>query len=343
MKREELLSRARKEMWAAWALSSDEIGSVAAEALIGLGMLVKPGGAQELEKLRAEVVGLKEQRERRRVRLVACEADLMEMRGLLSPNGFPRRIPAEVEIHERVAPAVEWLLGRVEELEARLAEYGRPADEDPIAYKLPDKATSWGACVACGDLPEQWCPDCAACRRGCFGGNEGNPRTHPNAPWRAAEDDVRPQVRKLRALLAGQRAAAEADGITRRIAPTQALPEATAEDPIRPCGCPKRFDRHAWGCPTLPDALRAEDAADILTVAPAEHADATYNEAHQTIELELTATQRQWSEWLHALDVDLARTTNRGPCVTSHATWRGVHVVIRYWWTRTDTGAGEGR
>ncbi|MGW4493844.1 hypothetical protein [Streptomyces sp. NPDC004376] len=22
-----------------------------------------------------------------------------------------------------------------------------------------------------------------------------------------------------------------------------------AEDPCRPCGCPKRFDRHAWGCP----------------------------------------------------------------------------------------------
>ncbi|MFF6829584.1 hypothetical protein [Streptomyces longwoodensis] len=24
------------------------------------------------------------------------------------------------------------------------------------------------------------------------------------------------------------------------------------EDPCRPCGCPKRFDRHADGCPTLP-------------------------------------------------------------------------------------------
>jgi hypothetical protein len=24
------------------------------------------------------------------------------------------------------------------------------------------------------------------------------------------------------------------------------------EDPCRPCGCPKRFDRHAEGCPTLP-------------------------------------------------------------------------------------------
>jgi hypothetical protein len=25
-----------------------------------------------------------------------------------------------------------------------------------------------------------------------------------------------------------------------------------SQNPIRPCGCSKRFDRHAWGCPTLP-------------------------------------------------------------------------------------------
>ena len=25
------------------------------------------------------------------------------------------------------------------------------------------------------------------------------------------------------------------------------------ENPFRPCGCPKRFDRHAWGCPTVPE------------------------------------------------------------------------------------------
>ncbi|MYS15071.1 hypothetical protein [Streptomyces sp. SID4982] len=25
--------------------------------------------------------------------------------------------------------------------------------------------------------------------------------------------------------------------------------EAPVEDPCHPCGCPKRFNRHAWGCP----------------------------------------------------------------------------------------------
>ena len=51
-----MLSRARRELWAAWALSSDEIGSVAAEALLSLGMLVEPGGAGELERLRAQLL-----------------------------------------------------------------------------------------------------------------------------------------------------------------------------------------------------------------------------------------------------------------------------------------------
>src|SRR5690606_35607152 len=101
---------------------------------------VLAGVLDEAERLRARVAELEAQRERRRVRLVACEADLGEMRGLLSPNGFPRRIPPEVAIHERVAPAVEWLLNRVSELEARLAEYERPVDEDPIAYALTETA-----------------------------------------------------------------------------------------------------------------------------------------------------------------------------------------------------------
>jgi len=36
----------------------------------------------------------------------------------------------------------------------------------------------------------------------------------------------------------------------------------TFQDPCRPCGCLKRFDRHAWGCPTLP-------ADDVPHVGPA--------------------------------------------------------------------------
>ena len=52
MTREELLSRARRELWAGWMKSSEEIGSRAAETLLAVGMLVEPGGAAELERLR---------------------------------------------------------------------------------------------------------------------------------------------------------------------------------------------------------------------------------------------------------------------------------------------------
>ncbi|WAL93925.1 hypothetical protein [Streptomyces sp. Je 1-369] len=62
MTREELLARARRHMWAAWALSAEEVGSQAAETLLGLGMLVPEGGAAELERLRARVAELEAER-----------------------------------------------------------------------------------------------------------------------------------------------------------------------------------------------------------------------------------------------------------------------------------------
>lgn len=58
MKREELLSKTRRELWAAWALSAEEIGSQAAATLYGLGMLVAPGEAAELARLRTQVADL---------------------------------------------------------------------------------------------------------------------------------------------------------------------------------------------------------------------------------------------------------------------------------------------
>lgn len=76
-----------------------------------------------------------------------------------------------------------------------------------------------------------------------------------------------------------------------------------------------------------PAALRAEDARDLTTLAPAIHADA--QPCGDVIRLELAATRDQWTAWQKALAVDLHRTTNRGNgLVTSHADWRGLHVVI---------------
>jgi hypothetical protein len=49
-----------------------------------------------------------------------------------------------------------------------------------------EQAAFPGACEACGDTDAQWCPDCAACRKGCHGGHDDNDCTHPRAPWRVA-------------------------------------------------------------------------------------------------------------------------------------------------------------
>ncbi|MEU6527836.1 hypothetical protein ABZ869_01425 [Streptomyces sp. NPDC046928] len=86
--------------------------------------------------------------ERRRTRLAKAEADLLEMRGLLSPNGGPRRIPAEVEIHEHVAPAVEWLLNRVAELEAAPVTVYR-AEHPDSGIVLGHYSTEAGARAHC--------------------------------------------------------------------------------------------------------------------------------------------------------------------------------------------------
>lgn len=80
------------------------------------------------------------------------------------------------------------LKARVAELEQLLAGKDRPSDEGPIAFTLTDKALE-----DC-DHPNGYGPN------GCGGCGALAPAD--------VEDDVRPQVRKLRSLLAGQRAEA---------------------------------------------------------------------------------------------------------------------------------------
>lgn len=42
--------------------------------------------------------------------------------------------------------------------------------------------------------------------------------------------------------------------------------DATGQDPCHPCGCPKRFDRHAWGCPEVAAEGRTADEDPIAFV-----------------------------------------------------------------------------
>jgi hypothetical protein len=81
-------------------------------------------------------------------------------------------------------------------LRAQFTVSDHPVDEDPIAFALTAEAAS----------VQPVCPVCQhpGCCCSCFGKTPRQDCTH-----QPAEEDVRPQVRKLRALLAVQRAVTE--------------------------------------------------------------------------------------------------------------------------------------
>lgn len=91
-----------------------------------------------------EVARLTAQRDRRRTRLVALQNDALNMRGALSPNGEARKVP--FPLGPALLPAVEWLIGRVAELESgiawRDAERQRWAGVRYLVEKAIDKG--WG-------------------------------------------------------------------------------------------------------------------------------------------------------------------------------------------------------
>ncbi|MFJ6667481.1 hypothetical protein [Streptomyces sp. NPDC091383] len=112
------------------------------------------------------------------------------------------------------AAEFERMRAQIAELEAERHETNEALADVTVALRGAHEETDPGACQGCGSLPEQWCPDCAACEKGCFGGFDGNECTHGNAPWR------RPS------------AAESADRLTRLLAPTQALLEDPHDSPL---------------------------------------------------------------------------------------------------------------
>ncbi|MFE5090642.1 hypothetical protein ACFRCI_09605 [Streptomyces sp. NPDC056638] len=96
----------------------------------------------EVDGLRTRVAELEAQRDRRRVRLVALQNDALNVRGALSPNGEPRKVP--MPLGETLAPAVEWLLGRVAELEAAASAVRGQH------YEVDGSPDGDGYCIQCG-------------------------------------------------------------------------------------------------------------------------------------------------------------------------------------------------
>lgn len=86
--------------------------------------------------------------ERHRVELRDKGNDLLDIRGILSPNGRPRAVP--MELGDRVAPAIEWLVSRVAELEQQLADVAPYAEAGKqAAAEAAEREYRNGSCDDC--------------------------------------------------------------------------------------------------------------------------------------------------------------------------------------------------
>lgn len=72
----------------------------------------------------------------------------------------------------------------------------RPGPPVGAPVSAPRIRRNSGTCTRCGDTTAQWCPDCEACRLGCFATRAANPCTHPNAPWGRASTPSAPLPRR---------------------------------------------------------------------------------------------------------------------------------------------------
>ena len=147
-------------------------------------LLQSPESAAELVRLRARVAELEALTPARFQDCQVCGTGY-EYGKPCSFCEFKKRVAAEVA----ATPAPRDLRPGAEA--ARRMIRDRQTTEDPHDSPLHhtyaegrDLPPFPGACEACGDTDAQWCPDCAACQRGCFGGFNGNDCTHSNAPWR---------------------------------------------------------------------------------------------------------------------------------------------------------------
>lgn len=175
-------------------------------------LLQSPATAAELERLRAYA-------ENRRVR----EEELLAAMGrydlVSSPDAWDLGMTVISHLEGPLGPStpeerepglrslIEQLRGRVAELEEQLAAKGRPVDEDPIAYALAadlaeEPRGRWVVEVGRDDrdFPRFHTREHALATARGYGLDESHVR-----------EDVTPQVRKLQALIAGQRDAAAAE------------------------------------------------------------------------------------------------------------------------------------
>jgi hypothetical protein len=87
-----------------------------------------------VQELLAELDRERVESEKRRQRMAAAEADLLDIRGTLSPNGLPRRVP--MELGATIAPVIEWLLNECDELRTELDMAIRAKQENDERFQI---------------------------------------------------------------------------------------------------------------------------------------------------------------------------------------------------------------
>ncbi|MEU4947665.1 hypothetical protein [Streptomyces lavendulae] len=225
--REELLAHTRSILWRAWSTSSEELASAAVDTLMGLGMLVPEGGAAELERLRGGMASVREQeiRNRRLDEVTAgpwLVADGVQGKPVIYTEppggGWPGTVlltavtASEADV-QFVASARRSVPELLDEVSRLRARVAElEAERHATNEVLSDAAEQLRADRDRIAELETLTPATFQTCRTCGAGYEYG---HPCSTC------------QFKALMA-------------------------VEAAVRPCGCPARFDRHAWGCPTTP-------------------------------------------------------------------------------------------
>lgn len=116
-------ARRQAEFWESAATRNGELYSACENQ--------RDDAREQLAEARRENEQIRARAERDRAQLVRARNDLLHIRGALSPNGHPSRVP--MELGERVAPAVEWLLNRLDRIEAIARTGGGTVRTDILA------------------------------------------------------------------------------------------------------------------------------------------------------------------------------------------------------------------
>jgi hypothetical protein len=123
--------------------------------------------SRDVPALIAEVERLNAKVERDHVELRDKRTDLLNVRGILSPNGYPSKVP--MPLVPTVAPAVQWLVAEVERYQPVVDPSGEALyihNHDGPGYRCGN--TEWWNEAVHGPINDQGCDACESAPDGSW-------------------------------------------------------------------------------------------------------------------------------------------------------------------------------